>query len=264
MPGAAAGVVSEVDARGVATLTLARPERHNAFDGALIAALNAALAELATREVRVLLLRAQGRSFCAGADLDDMAAMARAPAEQNLQAALALARLLQALDGFHAPTVACVQGNAYGGGVGLVACCDLVLAVERAKFALTEVRLGLVPATISPHVVAAIGARQARRYFLTAEAFDATVAQRIGLVHEVVPEAEFEARITACVESLLAGGPAAQREAKELIREVDARVPDEALRHSTSHRLARLRASAEGQEGVGAFLERRAPNWRRS
>lgn len=262
MTGAAAGVISEVDARGVATLTLARPERHNAFDGALIAALHATLAELAARQVRVLLLRAQGRSFCAGADLDDMAAMARAPAELNLQAALALARALQALDEFPAPTIACVQGNTFGGGVGLVACCDIALAVERAKFALTEVRLGLVPATISPHVVAAIGAREARRYFLTAESFDAAAARRLGLVHEVVAEAEFESRIAACVEALLAGGPAAQREAKELIREVDARRPDEALRHSTSHRLARLRASAEGQEGVNAFLEKRAPRWR--
>lgn len=262
MAGAAAGVLSEVDARGVATLTLARPERHNAFDSALIAALHAALAELATRRVRLLLLRGEGRSFCAGADLDDMAAMAQAPAEQNLQAALALAHMLQALDEFPAPTVACVQGNAYGGGVGLVACCDLVLAVERAKFALTEVRLGLVPATISPHVVAAIGARQARRYFLTGEAFDAPTAMRLGLVHEVVAEPDFESRIAAHATALLAGGPAAQREAKELIREVQGQAPDAALRQSTSHRLARLRASAEGQEGVGAFLQKRAPEWR--
>jgi methylglutaconyl-CoA hydratase len=261
MTGAAPGVLSEIDARGVATLTLARPERHNAFDGALITAMQAALAKLATQRVRLLLLRAQGRSFCAGADLDDMAAMARAPAEQNLQAALALAQLLQSLDEFPAPTVACVQGNAYGGGVGLVACCDLVIAVERAKFALTEVLLGLVPATISPHVVAAIGARHARRYFLTGEAFDAPTAMRLGLVHEVVAEGDFESRIAASATALLAGGPAAQREAKELIREVQSHAPSAALRHSTSHRLARLRASAEGQEGVSAFLEKRAPHW---
>jgi methylglutaconyl-CoA hydratase len=255
-------VLTEVDARGVATLTLARPERHNAFDGGLIAELHAALTDLAARPIHLLLLRAQGRSFCAGADLDDMAAMARAAPEQNLAAALALARTLQALDEFPAPTLACVQGNAYGGGVGLVACCDIALCSERAKFALTEVRLGLVPATISPHVVAAIGARQARRYFQTAESFDASTAHRIGLVHEVVSETEFDSRIAALVDALLAGGPAAQREAKQLIREVDGRPPDDALRQSTSHRLARLRASREGQDGVAAFLEKRPPYWR--
>jgi methylglutaconyl-CoA hydratase len=255
-------VLTDVDARGVATLTLARPERHNAFDGALIAALHAALEDLAARPIRLLLLRAQGRSFCAGADLEDMAAMARATPEDNFAAALALARTLHALDEFPVPTLACVQGNAFGGGVGLIACCDIALCADRSKFALTEVRLGLVPATISPHVIAAIGARQARRYFLTGEAFDAPMARQIGLVHEVIPEADFDSRIASCVADLLAGGPAAQREAKQLIREVDGEAPDDALRRATSHRLARLRASREGQAGVTAFLEKRAPYWR--
>jgi methylglutaconyl-CoA hydratase len=255
-------VLCEVDARGVATLTLARPQRHNAFDAPLIAELHATLTGLAARRPRLLLLRAQGRSFCAGADLDEMAAMASAAPEQNLAAALALARMLQALDEFPAPTVACVQGNAFGGGVGLVACCDVAVCVEGARFALTEVRLGLVPATISPHVVAAIGARAARRWFLSGEAFDARAAREAGLVHEVVAADALESALAALVEALLAGGPAAQQEAKDLIREVAGRAPDAALRRSTSHRLARLRASREGQEGVAAFLEKRAPDWR--
>jgi methylglutaconyl-CoA hydratase len=255
-------VLCEVDARGVATLTLARPQRHNAFDAQLIAELHAALNDLADRRARLLLLRAQGRSFCAGADLEEMAAMARAAPEHNLAAALSLAQMLQALDEFPAPTVACVQGNAFGGGVGLVACCDIALCVETARFALTEVRLGLVPATISPHVVAAIGARAARRWFATGEAFDASAAREAGLVHEVVAADAFDSSIESLVGALLAGGPVAQQEAKELIREVAARAPDDALRRSTSHRLARLRASREGQEGVAAFLEKRAPDWR--
>ncbi len=262
MPSGPRRVHCDIDARGVATLTLARPQRHNALDTPLIADLHAALAKLAVRRVRLLLLRAEGRSFCAGADLDEMAAMAGAAPEQNLAAALALARMLQALDEFPAPTVACVQGNAFGGGVGLIACCDVAVCVEAARFALTEVRLGLVPATISPHVVAAIGARAARRWFLTGESFDARAARAAGLVHEVVTAEAFEAAVGMLVEALLAGGPAAQQEAKDLIREVAGRAPDEALRRSTSHRLARLRASREGREGVAAFLGKRAPDWR--
>jgi methylglutaconyl-CoA hydratase len=252
----------DLDARGVATLTLARPQRHNALDAALVAETRAALAELAARRVRLLLLRAKGRSFCAGADLDEMAAMASAAPEQNLDAALALARMLQVLDEFPAPTVACVQGNAFGGGVGLIACCDIAVCVEAARFALTEVRLGLVPATISPHVIAAIGPRAARRWFLSGETFDARTAREAGLVHEVVAAEAFEPAVATLVEALLAGGPAAQQEAKDLIREVAGRAPDEALRRSTSHRLARLRASREGREGVAAFLEKRLPDWR--
>lgn len=262
MPSGPRRVHCDIDARGVATLTLARPQRHNALDTPLVTDLHAALAELAVRRVRLVLLRAEGRSFCSGADLDEMAAMASAAPEQNLAAALALARMLQALDEFPAPTVACVQGNAFGGGVGLIACCDIAVCVETARFALTEVRLGLVPATISPHVVAAIGARAARRWFLSGESFGARAARDAGLVHEVVTAEAFEATVGTLVEALLAGGPAAQQEAKDLIREVAGRAPDEALRRSTSHRLARLRASREGREGVAAFLGKRAPDWR--
>ncbi len=257
-------LLSEVDARGVATLTLARPERHNAFDSRLVAELQGSLDDLAARRVRLLLLRAQGPSFCAGADLEEMAAMARAEPEQNLAAALALSRMLCSLDEFPAPTVACVSGHAFGGGVGLVACCDIALCSEGARFALTEVRLGLVPATIAPHVVAAIGARAARRWFLTGEAFDARAAQAAGLVHAVLGAEQFEAAITTLVDALLAGGPVAQQEAKALIREVAGRAADEALRLSTSQRLARLRSSDEGQEGVAAFLAKRTPKWRSS
>lgn len=188
--------------------------------------------------------------------------MARASPEQNLAAAMALARMLQALDEFPAPTIACVQGDAYGGGVGLIACCDIAVCVETARFALSEVRLGLVPATISPHVVAAIGARTARRWFLTGETFDARAAREAGLVHEVVASDALEGTIATLVEALLAGGPVAQQEAKELIREVAGPAAGEALRRSTSQRLARLRTSSEGQEGVAAFRDKRAPRWR--
>lgn len=255
-------VLREVDARGVATLTLARPQRHNSFDAQLIAELHAALRELAASRARLLLLRSSGIRFCAGADLEEMAAMARAAPEQNLAAALALARMLQALDAFPAPTVACVQGDAFGGGIGLVACCDVAVCVDKARFAFTEVRLGLVPATIAPYVLAAIGARAARRWFLTGEPFDAHAAHAAGLVHEVVAEHAFESRIAALVDALLAGGPVAQQEAKELIREVSGGAVDEGVILSTSHRLARLRASREGQEGVAAFLAKRAADFR--
>lgn len=260
--------------RGVATLTLARPERHNAFDDALVAALDAALERLAADDgLRVLVLAARGRNFSAGADLGWMRRMAQYPPERNRADAAAMARMFARLEGFPAPTVAIVQGAAYGGGVGLVAACDIALASHDARFALSEVRLGLVPAVISHYLVAAVGQRACRRLFLTAEVFDAARALQLGLVHEVTtPETLGTAR-DRVIADLLAGGPRATREAKALLRRLAGgevgRGADsshessqgERLQAHTAALIAELRASAEGREGLAAFLEKRRPAW---
>lgn len=258
-----ADLLETVDHRGVATLTLNRPDRHNAFDDALIADLDAALVRLADRpDVRILVLASTGRSFSAGADLGWMRRMAGYAEAENLADAAALARMLHRLDRLRMPTIAVVQGSAYGGGVGLVACCDIALASERAGFCLTEVKLGLTPATIGPYVLNAIGARQARRYFATAEVIPAARAREIGLVHEVVPDADLEAVRDRVVEAVLQGAPGAQADAKALVFRCEARSVDAALGEETSRLIATRRASAEGREGLDAFLNRRAPAWR--
>jgi methylglutaconyl-CoA hydratase len=260
-----APILTDIDARGVATVTLNRPEKHNAFDAAMIAALTETLRSLdSDRAVRVALLTGAGNSFCAGADLSAMRSVAQASERDNVQDAMQLGELLATLNGLSKPTIARVNGNAFGGGVGLVACCDIALASIDARLALTEIRFGIVPAMISPYVVAAIGARQARRYMLTAESISAEAAQRIGLVHEFASVEALDASVNRVIESLLKGGPEAQREAKELIREVrNLATLDERARHATAQRLARLRASEEGQEGLSAFLEKRAARWTR-
>ena len=255
--------VQEIDKQGVARITLTRAEVHNAFNEALIAELTAALDGIAQdSRVRALVLAAQGPSFSAGADLNWMKAMAGYSRAENLEDARRLARLLRTLNEMPKPTVALVQGPAYGGGVGLVACCDIVLAVEEAKFCLSEVKLGLIPAVIGPYMVSTIGEAAARRYFLSAEAFSAWEAQRLGLVHEVVDRNTLEARGRQMVDILLQGGPEAQRAAKELVFAVAGRHVDEALVEETAGRIAELRASEEGREGIAAFLEKRKPNWR--
>jgi methylglutaconyl-CoA hydratase len=244
----------------VARLVLARPERHNAFDDDMIAELDGALQK--TRNARALVISAEGSSFCAGGDLGWMRRTAGYSPEENEADALRLARMLQRLDRLPAPTIALVQGGAYGGGVGLVAACDVAIASKAASFALSEVRLGLVPATIAPYVVAAIGARAARRYFVTAERFDAAEALRLGLVHEVVPADELEAAGERIVEHILTAGPAAVARAKSVVREVAARLADEALVADTARWIAEVRAGEEAREGIAAFLERREPSWR--
>ncbi|PID49309.1 MAG: enoyl-CoA hydratase [Proteobacteria bacterium] len=251
------------DQRGVATLTLNRPDKHNAFDDSLIAALIQQLAQLAEQpNLRVLLLRANGKSFSAGADLNWMHRMADYTTEQNHADALQLAKLMQCLHDFPAPTIAVVQGAAFGGGVGLVACCDMALASADARFSLSEVRLGLIPAVISPYVVRAIGVRAAQRYFLTAERFSAAEALRLGLIHELAAsEALLEKRLAAIVNHLLLGGPQALHAAKQLIASVSEQALDPALIAETAKRISHLRASAEGREGLNAFLEKRTPNW---
>ena len=254
--------VEEIDQHGVARITLTRSEIHNAFNDVLIAELTAALEGLsADKRVRLLILRAQGRSFSAGADLNWMKAMAGFSEAENREDAMRLARLMQTLNELPLPTVALVQGSAYGGGVGLVACCDIVIAVEEAKFCLSEVKLGLIPAVISPYVIAAIGEAAARRYFLTAEAFSAWEAQRLGLVHEVVDRASLEQRGRQITDALLKGGPKAQAAAKDLIFRCSKSLADTSMIEETAARIAALRASDEGREGINAFLEKRSPDW---
>lgn len=246
----------------VATVTLNRPEIHNAFDETLIASLTAAFVSLDDNaDVRVVVLTGAGKSFCAGADLNWMRRMAAFGKEENLADANALAGMLRALYALSKPTIARVGGAAYGGGVGLVAACDIAIAVPEATFALSEARLGLIPATIGPYVIEAIGARQARRYFLTAERFDAQEARRIGLVHELVAADAIDTRIDALIAALRTAGPAAQLECKALIRGVAHRPIDDDVIAGTAQHIAAVRASPEGREGVAAFLGKRRPAW---
>ncbi len=247
---------------GIARLTMNRPEVHNAFDDALIAELTAALEALSgDRSVRVVVLAAEGKSFSAGADLNWMRRMAEFSQEDNLADALGLGRLMKALDSLPQPTVARVQGAALGGGVGLVACCDIALASARAVFGFSEVELGLIPAVIAPYVVRAMGERQARRYFVTGERFDARRARELGLVHEVLDGEELDGTLQELLDALAANGPGAMVEAKRLAGFV-ARAPlDQTMLEETARRIAERRASAEGREGVSAFLEKRRPTW---
>ena len=247
---------------GVATVTLNRPEIHNAFDEALIEALTAAFVSLDDNaDVRAVVLAGAGKSFCAGADLNWMKRMAAFGAEENLADAHALAAMLRSLYALAKPTIARVTGAAYGGGVGLVAACDIAIAVPEAAFALSEVKLGLIPATIGPYVMEAIGARQARRYFLTAERFGAQDALRIGLLHDVVARDQIDARIEQFIATLKAASPAAQLECKALIRGVAHRPIDDDVIAGTAEHIAAVRASPEGREGVAAFLGKRPAAW---
>ena len=249
----------------VARLRLDRPQLHNAFDAALIAALTDALALLgADPQVRVVVLEGAGASFSAGADLNWMRGMAAASEAENRDDALALARLLRTLDALPKPTIARVHGAAFGGGVGLVAACDIAIGVPEAKFGLTESRLGLLPAVISPYVIAAIGARQARRWFATAEIFDAAEARRIGLLHDVVDATALDTAVQRQIDLLLEAGPIAAASAKALVRDVVAGTDAAAIDRTNAALIARLRVSAEGQEGIGAFLEKRKPAWTQS
>ena len=246
----------------VATVRMNRPEKHNAFDERLIAELTQAFRSVGDdAAVRIVVLEAAGPSFSAGADLDWMKRMAGQARQENERDALALADLMGTIDRCPKPVMGLVQGAAFGGGVGLVACCDIALAGSEASFCLSEVRLGLIPAVISPYVAAAIGTRACRRYFLTAERFDAATAERLGLVHEVVPQAELDAARERMLGHLLKGGPAAQRAAKDLVARVAESKIDEALTRDTAWRIAETRASDEGKEGIAAFLEKRKPNW---
>ena len=244
-------------------VTLNRPDRHNAFDDALIAELTEVLRSMEAEEsVRIVVLAAAGRSFSAGADLNWMKRMAGYSMDDNRRDAMGLAALMRTLAHLRKPTIARVQGAAYGGGVGLVACCDIAVATQGATFSFSEAKLGLIPSVISPYVVAAIGERPARRYFLTAERFDAAEAWRLGLVHEICrDEADMDEKIGDIVDQLLACGPAAQTEAKSLLRAVAGRAVTSELIQDTAERIAKIRSSPEGREGVSAFLEKRRAAW---
>jgi methylglutaconyl-CoA hydratase len=231
-------------------IAMALPERRNAFDGSLIAELGAAFAEVG--DARAVLLTGDGPSFSAGADVEWMRSSVELSFEENVADALRLRAMLDAIDSCPAPVVACVQGHALGGGCGLVACCDIVVAEPAALFAFSEVKLGIVPAVISPFALAKIGTSAARRWFVTGERFSADVALRIGLIHEIA--ADLDAAVEHIVGELLSAGPDATRAAKEL-----ARAPQSG--EQTAHRIATHRTSSEGQEGLRAFLEKRKPTW---
>jgi methylglutaconyl-CoA hydratase len=254
------------NARGIVTLTLNRPEAKNALSAALVAQLTGALVELAgDATVRAVVLTGAGDVFCAGADIGEMRAAGAAPPDQNEADSRRFARMLECIERQPQPTVALVNGAAFGGAIGLVAACDIALAATGARFALSEVRLGLVPAMISPYVIRAIGTREARRWFLTGEAMDAATALRIGLLHETADAGALGAAADRVFDALLAGAPGAQSEIKRLVRHATGRsdAGDEAMLADTARWIARVRAGAEAREGLTAFLERRKPAWAR-
>ncbi len=246
----------------VAEVWLNRPEVRNAFNDRVIADLTGVFAGLAAEpELRVVLLAARGKAFCAGADLNWMRAMADYSWDQNRQDAQQLADMLWTLDQCPVPVVGRIQGDCYAGGMGLASICDVVVASNTAAFCLSEARLGLLPATISPYVVRALGAQASRRYFVTAERFTAAQAHAFGLVHELCEPEALDERVATLINTLVANGPAAVRACKQLVRDVGGQPLNEALRAETARRIADMRASPEGREGVQSFLNKRPPNW---
>ncbi|UFH51517.1 enoyl-CoA hydratase-related protein [Pseudomonas sp. KNUC1026] len=251
-----------IDHQGLATLWLNRPDKHNAFDAQMITELTGALEQVRENpRIRLLVLRGRGKHFSAGADLAWMQASAALDLAANLADAQALAALMHALHNLPMPTLALVHGAAYGGALGLVSACDLAIGAADARFCLSEVRIGLIPAVISPFVVKAMGERQARRYMLTAEPFSGEQAARLGLLHEAAPLAELEAVLARWVNHLLLGSPQALRACKQLLATVVSERSGEQVRQYTETAIARIRVSDEGQEGLRAFLEKRRPAW---
>lgn len=255
-------VLYSVDANGVGRITLNRPEKRNAFDDQIIAELTARLQQAdADDRVRAVLLAANGKHFSAGADLNWMKRTAALSEEENVQDARELAELMLTLDRLSKPTVARVQGAAMGGALGLICCCDIAVASEDARFCLSEARLGLAPAAISPYVVRAMGPRAARRYFLTTEIISAATALRLNVVHEVLPEDQLDAQVEELCEQLHRSGPEALAASKRLVQEVEDNFPSSELQEYTARLIARLRTGDEGQEGLAAFLEKRSARW---
>ena len=247
---------------GTVFVTINRPQRKNAFDAATIAALYEAFETLhGADNVRVVFIRGAGGTFSAGADLGWMADAARWSESDNRDDAMGLAKMLKALHDIPALTVALVEGAAMGGGAGIVAACDMAVAVEGTRFAFSEVKLGLIPATIAPYVVEAVGARRARQLFLTANIFDADYAAHAGLIDMVLPEGSLDEFISMLTDSLTGNAPGAMGDAKRLVNDVTGKSIDHGLMEETAKRIARARISPEGQEGVGAFLEKRKPSW---
>jgi len=255
-------IQSHIDEHGNATVLLNRPEVHNAFDPEMVEALTATLEELdGNGDVRAVVLMGAGASFCAGADIAHMRASAAYTRKQNHAAALASARMFHTLYTLDKPTVACVRGAVRGGGCGVVAACDIAIASRLATFRLSEVKLGIIPAMISPYVIAAVGERPARRYMLTGEEFDSAEAYRIGLVHDIVEEDDLLPRVSTILSQLYSSGPRAMAAVKALIPwSAHAAIGDK-LTAETARRIADIRATPEAQEGLSAFLEKRAPSW---
>ena len=246
----------------IRTLTLSRPDVRNAFNDEVIAELKTAFIEAGlAADVRCVVLAAEGPAFCAGADLNWMRRMADYTRDENLADAGQLAAMLRAIYECPKPTIARVQGDVFAGGVGLVAACDMAVSVDTATYCLSEVKLGLIPATISPYVIRAIGARASHRYFLTAERFSAAEAHRVGLIHEVVAADALDAKVAELTSALVSASPNAVRACKRLVQDVAERDIDDALVAHTVAGIADIRSSAEGKEGVQSFLQKRKPSW---
>ncbi|MDW2122844.1 enoyl-CoA hydratase-related protein [Vibrio sp. 2033] len=255
-------VLWHVDDNGVATITLNRTAKHNAFDACTIDLLIHRLDYLALRtDVRCLVLRSNGKHFSSGADLNWMQSMADSTRQDNFVDAQNLARLMETLDSFPQPTIAVVQGPAYGGALGLICCSDIAIASQSANFCLSEVKLGLVPATIAPYVMRAMGNRQARRYILSGEVISAEDAERFGIVHEVKEAKQLENAVDSVIKTLLLNSPDAMRKAKTLCHQCHQNPIDQQLIHYTSKLIADIRVSPQGQDGLQAFLEKRSPSW---
>ena len=250
---------------GVATVTFNNADKHNAFDDVIIKTLTDIFNNIAKRDdIRVMVLAANGKSFSAGADLGWMKRMASYSYEDNLKDANALAQMLKALNFLPQATIAKIQGAAFGGAVGLASCCDIVIASNKASFCLSEVKLGLIPATISPYVVNAIGLKASRRYFQTAERFFSDKAMQLGLVDEVVETDDLTPAVDKMITTLLSNSPEAMRQAKQLAFDVAYQDINEQLLNETSARIASIRVSNEGQEGLSAFFEKRSPSWQKN
>lgn len=255
-------VLLDINDHGVATVTLNNPDKHNAFDDTVISELTSIFNKLAKNQnVRVMVLASNGKSFSAGADLAWMKRMASYSFKENLVDANALAVMLKTLNFMPIPTIAKVQGAAFGGAVGLVSCCDIAIASDKASFCLSEVKLGLIPATISPYVINAIGAKACRRYFQTAERFFANKAEQLGLIDEVCRVDELDLAVKRMIDTLLSNSPAAVKQAKQLVFDVAHQNIDDALLKVTGERIAAIRVSTEGQEGLSSFFEKRPANW---
>jgi methylglutaconyl-CoA hydratase len=247
----------------VARVWLNRPDVRNAFNETMIAEVTATFQALNGRDdIRAVVLAANGKAFCSGADLNWMKKMAGYSDEENHADAMRLAALLSAIYRCNKPVIARVNGDAYAGGMGLICACDIVVAVDTARFCLSEARLGLIPATIAPYVIRALGEQASRRYFTTAELFDCATALRLGLVSEAVSDDKLDVTVQQLAEALCANGPHAVRACKQLVQDIAGRALDDLLIEDTASRIARVRASAEGREGVASFLEKRAPTWR--
>lgn len=255
-------VITRVDADGNASVMLNRPGVHNAIDAAMTRLLTASLEKLdADKKVRAVTLMGAGKSFCAGADIAEMKASAKFSRAHNLKVARESARMFHTLYNMGKPTIACIHGAVRGGGLGLVAACDIAIAARTATFRLSEVKIGVMPSMISPYVIAAIGQRQARRYFITGEEFDAAEAWRIGLVHDIAEETELNGAVGTMLAQLYSSGPKAMAAAKQLIPLCAHAAIDQRMLDETARRIADIRATPEGQEGLSAFLEKRKPHW---